>query len=74
MDKEMQECEIESHSNEDNNSEANSSFMTSEQQIHLQEEKISIEDHFKLFQEKMTEYVAKYNTILQYIILSIHNL
>lgn len=74
MDKEMQECEIESHSKEDNNSEENSSFMTSEQQIHLQEEKISIEDHFKLFQEKMNEYVAKYNTILQYIILSIHNL
>lgn len=70
----MQECEIESHSNEDNNSEENSSFMTSEQQIHLQEEKISIEDHFKQFQEKMTEYVTKYNTILQYIILSIHNL
>lgn len=68
MEKEIQEYETESHSNENSVPEDNPRFMNSEQHIHIQQDNMSIEDHLKLFQERINEYVAKYNIILQYII------
>lgn len=68
MEKEMEEYETESHPNENSVPEDNPAFMDSEQHIHIQQDNMSIEDHLKLFQERINEYVAKYNIILQYII------